>query len=386
MAKLQSLSVFVNTRLTVATVEIMGAVEKVVAEYQEEISRSKVENDRLRRLLRIRPEMKRCRTDSLQFSLTVSGEEVNPVQQHCDQEEWISSLGTDDPEPMQIKEEDEEVGTTQVAGQLQGLEPDIVEFMFTPSCVKSDCDQDNLLQSLTLSQTKTVLNRESDSKELDLKPFGTVTHLDNPYDPRDNQDNVSSHSSAASSDLVGFDISPPLDSSPPLRKPSTTSKKHDFGKILNCTGTLNRHIQTSTGEKSFSCDNCRKRFSRKDTLNMHIRTHTGEKPFVCGDCGKSFRQKATLNRHIRTHTGEKPFSCGACGKSFNHKGNLTVHLLTHTGETPFTCGDCGKSFRQKYSLKKHILTHIGETFNCADCGISFGHKVNLDSHILAVHK
>ncbi|CAB1331653.1 unnamed protein product, partial [Coregonus sp. 'balchen'] len=41
MAKLQSLSVFVNTRLTVATVEIMGAVEKVVAEYQEEISRSK---------------------------------------------------------------------------------------------------------------------------------------------------------------------------------------------------------------------------------------------------------------------------------------------------------------------------------------------------------
>ncbi|XP_042185875.1 oocyte zinc finger protein XlCOF6-like [Oncorhynchus tshawytscha] len=386
MAKLQSLSVFVNTRLTVATVEIMGAVEKMVAEYQEEIFRSKVENDRLRRLLRIRPEMKRCRLDSLQFSLTVSEEEVNPVQQQCDQEEWNSSLGTDDPEPMQIKEENAEVGTTQVAGQLQGLEPDIVEFMFTPSCVKSDCDQDDLPQSLTLSQTTTVENRESDSKKLDLKPFGTVTHLDNPYDPRDNQDNVSSHSSAASSDLVGFDISPPLDPNPPLRKPSTTSKTHDCGKILNCKGSLNRHMQTSTGEKSFSCNNCRKSFSRKDTLNMHIRTHTGEKPFVCGDCGKSFRQKATLNRHIRTHTGEKPFSCGACGKSFNHKGNLTVHLLTHTGETPFTCGDCGKSFRQKYSLKKHTSTHIGETFNCAHCGISFRHKVNLDSHILAVHK
>ncbi|KAK6309262.1 hypothetical protein J4Q44_G00207250 [Coregonus suidteri] len=138
----------------------MGAVEKVVAEYQEEISRSKVENDRLRRLLRITPEMKRCRTDSLQFSLTVSEKEVNPVQQHCDQEEWNSSLGTDDPEPIQIKEEEEEVGTTQVAGHLQGMEPDIVEFMFTPPWVKSDCDQDDLIQSLTLSQTKTVENRE----------------------------------------------------------------------------------------------------------------------------------------------------------------------------------------------------------------------------------
>ncbi|XP_041705696.1 uncharacterized protein zgc:113274 [Coregonus clupeaformis] len=225
MAKLQSLSVFVNTRLTVAAVEIMGAVEKVLAEYQEEISRSKEENDRLRRLLRITPEIKLCRTDSLQFSLTVSEEEVNPVQQHCDQEEWKSSLGTDDPEPIQIKEE--EVGTTQVAGHLQGMEADIIEFIFTPPCVKSDCGQEDPL--LSLPQTETVEKRERDSKPLDLKPFGTVTHLNITSDPPDNQDNVSSHSSAVSSDPVGFDINPPLDPNSTLRKPgtkaSTTYKK-----------------------------------------------------------------------------------------------------------------------------------------------------------------
>ncbi|CAB1345606.1 unnamed protein product, partial [Coregonus sp. 'balchen'] len=42
-------------RLTAfAAVEIFGAVEKTVVEYQEE-------NDRLRRLLRITPEIKLCR-------------------------------------------------------------------------------------------------------------------------------------------------------------------------------------------------------------------------------------------------------------------------------------------------------------------------------------
>ncbi|KAK6309263.1 hypothetical protein J4Q44_G00207260 [Coregonus suidteri] len=197
----------------------MGAVEKVVAEYQEEISRSKEENDRLRRLLRITPEIKLCRIDSLQFSLTVSEEEVNPVQQHCDQEEWKSSLGMADPEPIQIKEEEEEVGTTQVAGHLQGMEADIIEFIFTPPCVKSDCGQEDPL--LSLPQTETVEKRERDSKPLDLKPFGTVTHLNITSDPPDNQDNVSSHSSAVSSDPVEFDINPPLDPNSTLRKPGT---------------------------------------------------------------------------------------------------------------------------------------------------------------------
>ncbi|CAB1315387.1 unnamed protein product, partial [Coregonus sp. 'balchen'] len=45
------LQVFLNERLTAATVEIFGAVENTIAEYQEEISRSKEEIERLRRLL-----------------------------------------------------------------------------------------------------------------------------------------------------------------------------------------------------------------------------------------------------------------------------------------------------------------------------------------------
>ncbi|CAB1327754.1 unnamed protein product [Coregonus sp. 'balchen'] len=60
MSKLQLLNVFVTERLSAAAVEIFGAVEKTIAEYQEEICRSAEENERLRRLLDmvIKPEIK----------------------------------------------------------------------------------------------------------------------------------------------------------------------------------------------------------------------------------------------------------------------------------------------------------------------------------------
>ncbi|KAK6291716.1 hypothetical protein J4Q44_G00375010 [Coregonus suidteri] len=403
MSKLQLFCVFLNECLTAsAAVEIFGEVVKTVAEYQEE-------NYLLRRLLRITPEIKLCRIDSLQLS--VSEEEVPPEQQHCEQE-WSPSLGQEDPEPTQIKEEQEELRISQEEEQLQGLF-DTKDSMFTPPCVKSECDQEDPLQSLTLPQTQTVENRESDSKPVDLKPFGTVTHLkglDVPCDPPDNQNNASSHSSAVSSDTVGLDSSPLFDSNPTLgehqTKPSTTSRKihhcRDCGvtfalkddlqrhvtllkkrpiecsfckKRYNSTCKLKAHVRRCHGGKPFTCPVCGKTFKLKGVLSKHMRIHTGEKPFSCGDCRKSFNRKEHLTRHKLIHTGEKPFTCGDCGKSFNRKEILTMHKLTHTGEKPFTCGDCGKSFNRKETLTTHKLTHTRETpFSCGDCGKSFNQK------------
>nr|XP_029501885.1 uncharacterized protein LOC115117555 [Oncorhynchus nerka] len=122
-------------------------IEKTVVEYQEE-------NDRLRGLLRRTPVIPLRQIDSLQPS--VSEEEVPPEQQHCEQE-WSPSLGQKDPETKQIKEEQEEVRTSQEEEQLQGVEPDIIEFIFTPPCVKSECDQEEPRQDPILAEHPTLL-------------------------------------------------------------------------------------------------------------------------------------------------------------------------------------------------------------------------------------
>ncbi|KAJ8007816.1 hypothetical protein DPEC_G00098130 [Dallia pectoralis] len=95
MSKLQLLRVFLSDRLTAAAVEIFGAVEKTVAEYQEE-------NEQLRRLLRITPDITLCRIESLQVSLAVPEDEAPSDQQHYEQE-WSPSLRQGSRSPHRLK-------------------------------------------------------------------------------------------------------------------------------------------------------------------------------------------------------------------------------------------------------------------------------------------
>lgn len=69
MSKLALFNVYITERLTAAAVEIAGVVERTVNEYQEEISRSKEENERLRRLL----DFKLHRTGLFRFTSNESG-------------------------------------------------------------------------------------------------------------------------------------------------------------------------------------------------------------------------------------------------------------------------------------------------------------------------
>ncbi|KAL1006062.1 hypothetical protein UPYG_G00067350 [Umbra pygmaea] len=353
----------------------------------------------------------------MQFSLSVCEDEVPPEQQHCEQE-WSPSLGQE-LDPIQIKEEQEDLRTSQEKEQLQCLDADNTEFSVSPSCVKSECDQVNSIQCLSSAQTQTVGNRETEAKPVDITPLISVAHIkkeDTACDLPDNQNIFSNHTSVVSNNPVGLDSCSLLDPHPSVgeqcSKPSTTSGKLPcrFGELFalkadmqrhvtpakkrpsdcffckkrfNSTCKLKAHVRLCHVEKPCICLYCCKNFQNKGHLSRHMRIHTGEKPFCCGDCGKTFNQKGHLIKHVRTHTGEKPFSCGECGKSFNRRDTLNLHILNHTGDKLFSCDFCNKKFSQKGILTKHVRTHTGEKpFNCSDCRKSFLQKGDLRRHML----
>ncbi|XP_041848398.1 zinc finger protein 768-like [Melanotaenia boesemani] len=122
----------------------------------------------------------------------------------------------------------------------------------------------------------------------------------------------------------------------------------------------NRASRDDSGGKTFICNWCGKTLACLKNLKTHMRVHTGEKPFVCALCGKRFSDSSNLKRHQSVHTGEKRYGCVHCGKRFAQSGSLKVHMSVHTDCKQFRCGFCGKTFISGSHLRRHITVHAGE--------------------------
>ncbi|XP_061819468.2 uncharacterized protein [Nerophis lumbriciformis] len=330
MCHVQMLRALVSERLTAVVEEIFVVLERTIAEYEEELCRTKEDNERQRQLLDavFKPQM----------------EDVREKDLVPEQREWSTRVAQKEPWWPHVKEE-EQVGTQEDA--------DIRKFPVTCVIVKSEDDEGEAQWS------RPGHSRSEETRRSEADCF---------LAPLSDGDDIVSHSPDSKTDTTCHTSNQHIKFSQCDKKFGSKSnlKKHKRGhtdnkrlKCPECDKTfrsktdLQRHVRIHTGEKPFSCPFCDKKFSLKGNLMAHQRTHTGGETFSCTLCNRSFRVHSALRRHTRTHTGEKPFSCSLCGERFSQKGHMMRHARTHTGEKPFSCNVCEKKFSEKYNIKKH---------------------------------
>uniref|UniRef100_UPI0037E88950 zinc finger protein 260-like isoform X2 n=1 Tax=Semicossyphus pulcher TaxID=241346 RepID=UPI0037E88950 len=394
MSKVQMLRVLVNQRLTAAAEEIFELFERTIAEYEEELCRSKENHGQDKVLDAVfNPEVRLQRADIEQ--MLVNKEEVPPEQQA-----WSPSLDQENPpdRPL-IKEEQEALWANQEGEQLQGLEEaeptgHITKFTFTPVPMKSEEEKP---QSSQLHQSQTEESRYAEGlKRGAHREDGGGSEPDRNINPVCHLQPVT-HEETSLSKTDNFicdweETSEPQSGLNPLQNKEepvgdvkcntrkTSNSSSECAASVGHKEHLQAHNRIQTEEKSFICSICGKRYPQEKSLKKHMIRHKGEKPFTCSVCKSSFSRRADLVVHMRTHTGEKPFSCSVCGKRFARK-HQKQHMRIHTGEKPFSCSVCGKRFAHNVTLMRHLTVHTGEKrFICSVCGKRFAHNVSLKRH------
>ncbi|XP_041667833.1 zinc finger protein 2 homolog [Cheilinus undulatus] len=361
MCSTENLREFIVQRLTAAAEDIFGVFQRTIVEYEAEI-------DQQRRLLDIdrKPHINLHRIDQH----ACKEEEVVADQQLCDQERNFS-LDQEEPEPPQMKEEQQELFSSQKGEQLK-IKQETDTFMLTPACEGSDNSELEQLNKQQLHSHTSYVTEDQDPDEPKHSDSetrgGSDTAQKRTQKKRRIQKNKKSeiyfcpHQSKKS--LKGETCGEEVKSKSELKTHQRTHNDKEMhsckicGKMFRFKSYLTYHTRSHTGERPHCCSTCGKRFYRITHLNIHMRTHTGERPFSCDICGKSFPHKSSLVKHRRIHTDERPFSCIACDRSFNDRGVLKVHMRrAHTGERPHLCKTCGKRFVTSSQLSQHMKCH-----------------------------
>ncbi|XP_072306299.1 uncharacterized protein [Eucyclogobius newberryi] len=296
----QTLRVLVNARLTAAAEEIFALFERTTAEFEEELRRSREENQRKQELL---DSVLSPRVALLKADLRTTESPRPGLDQGLDQDLY---QGLDQ-------------GLDQ--GLNRGLDLEIKEEL-----------REELLQ-VSVPESSAVYVKEEES---------TVFHQTEPL--------LHPQTEGGSSDNYG-NWSAPFSWSGALMQTGADGDPHD---------QISTNSEPTFMQNRYQCSICKKTFKYKSYLQIHKRIHSDEKPFSCPICTKTFISTSNLRKHMRVHTGEKPFSCPICTRQFSDGSDLKRHLRVHTGEKPFSCSICNKTFSRGHHRSAHMSTHTKE--------------------------
>ncbi|XP_034397983.1 zinc finger protein 91-like [Cyclopterus lumpus] len=416
MSSVENMREFVLERLTAAAEEIFGVFVKTIVEYQEEV-------DRQRRLLDITwtPAIKLHRTEQYVFK---DEEEVLCEQQLCIQER-SSSLDQEDSEPPQIKEEQEELCTSQEGEQLE-LKQETETFMLTPTYEETDhSDDETLIFNPDDAVDLPVINSVVSVPKSD---HGLLSHNSHEAESQDHKRGRNGDSGSTKN------ATPKVKKRLCQRKRPTKSQSNPTMSMIDSN--------TPTDKMFFQCYMCEKAFQYKSQLQRHLLMHTGEKPFSCDTCGKRFSRTSSLTDHKRIHTElpqqnvckeeeevlceqqlciqersssldqedpeppqikeeQEELSTNQEGETFTStptheeilcqrkrptksQSNPTMSKIdsnTRTDKNKVKCYMCEKAFRYQSHLQRHLLMHTGEKlFACDTCGKRFSRLSSLTDH------
>ncbi|XP_019203100.1 zinc finger protein 853 isoform X4 [Oreochromis niloticus] len=342
MPSVQYLREFINERLTAAAEQIFLEFEKTIVQYEEEI-------DRQRRLLDItwKPQIKLHRTDVPQQQVCEEEEEVLPEQQLWNQER-SSSVDQEEPEPPQIKEEQEELCSSQEGEQL-GLKEE-TEVHNDPVQYEEEMERQRRLLDITwkpqIKLHRTDIPQQDICEEEEVLPEqqlwnqerSSSVDQEEPEPPQIKEEQEELCSSQEGEQLglkeetdtfmvttaeEGEHSEPGGDGQQLLSDDSPQSEITDE-ESSKCEESGSSETVTSVPKKRQKRDRSHDDVESWTVSESPCNAATGRESDVC--------QKSVKNQAQRKkpHTDVKPYRCDTCGKSFSDRSTWKRHLRTHT--------------------------------------------------------